>query len=172
MNYFQPFACSNFFSLLLSSGSFTGFRWSPHLYMKISSSAKDLRKYLCRSPGLSIILSPKFYFGFLKFSSLSPQQGKTFRLLDFSLPELQTRNSLQAVSWDNHRAHLVSFSSCMDECPLLLCFQYLKTVVSYFFVCFSSYLKQESQMDQSYSIMAQSRNPQVLIHRIFITVQL
>ena len=50
---------------------------------------------------------------------------------EFSAPVLQPGSSPQAISGDNHRAHLVCILSLSDYFSVLPDVQYLKTVISY-----------------------------------------
>lgn len=53
-------------------------------------------------------------------------------------PVLWPRNTLQVVSWKNHRhrAHLICSTSLKDHCHLLLGAQCLKTIVSFIYILF------------------------------------
>ena len=90
---------------------------------------------LCKSPKFSLYTVFSSLVSCLANSScpsFSNSQLHIFihlALPGFLLPVLLPGNSLQAVSWGNHRAHLVCFLSLRNHCSLLPGVQCLKTIV-------------------------------------------
>lgn len=101
-------------------------------------SAEHSEGTLLRSPEFSLYIAISLSSLVLQCpensSCLGFSDSQLYLLIHVALPGFLLSatlpgNSLQAVSWGNHRAHLVCFLSLRDQCSLLPGVQCLNTIV-------------------------------------------
>lgn len=104
-------------------------------------SAGASKRTLCRSPGFSLCIA----FSFLELCPVNASclglsrllalflQLREFAILCLGSPSLyHSLKTVKAISWDNHRAHLIYYLSLRDHCLLLPAVSVLKPLFHVF----------------------------------------
>lgn len=116
---------SKLFPLILSGGSFSSHRSFPCMHM-LFRTWMNIQETCCRSlefsfyaalTSLVLCTANSWPSHITRFMSSTQRDCQAPHI--FSLPVIRPGNSLQTVSWGNHKAHLMYFPYLRDHCPLL-----------------------------------------------------